>query len=166
MTCTALNNQVLNKKRTAEAMRTPGKYMQRGRFLLAASVALFLGACASEPSQGLYWGNYETSLYNLADNPTDRVQQRHLEALRNVVNVSNSRGWRPPPGAMLELAVYEQRLGNAGEYALLVNREYQLYPESHIFIHRWFPDVIILPQQNEVDQEADEAEPTNEENMS
>lgn len=40
----------------------------------------------------------------------------------------------------------EQQMGNHDAYALLVNREYHLYPESRLYIQRWFTDVMVTPQ--------------------
>ncbi|MCC5879509.1 MAG: DUF4810 domain-containing protein [Idiomarina sp.] len=128
------------------------------RSLLLACLVLTLAACASTaPRHGMYWGNYETSLYRLADAPDDRVQQQHLSNLRQVVNVSDSRGWPPPPGAMLELAMLELQMGNYDAYALLVNREYHLYPESRMYIQRWFTDVMVTPVVTEESEPADES---------
>ncbi|RUO27714.1 hypothetical protein CWE07_03630 [Aliidiomarina maris] len=116
------------------------------RVFVVALVTLGLSACAAQPpSTGMYWGNYETSLYTLANSPTDRVSQQHIGNLRNVVSVSDQRGWAPPPGAMLELAVLEAEAGNQAAYVELVIREYRLYPESRVYIHRWFPDVVVPP---------------------
>lgn len=109
-------------------------------------LTLLLSACASQPRQGMYWGNYEHSLYRLADDPGPRASSQHLSNLRQVIQVSDARGWPPPPGAMLELAVLEADLGNTETAAHLVNREYHLYPESRVFIRRWFSNVLILPQ--------------------
>lgn len=120
------------------------------RMLALAVVMLSLVACASGPRQpGMYWGNYEASFYQLADAPSDRVHQRHLANLRQVISVSDSRGWPPPPGAMLELAALEAQMGNREAYALLVNREYHLYPESRPYIRQWFSDVMLTVHGNE-----------------
>lgn len=113
------------------------------RALALAGLILTLAACATEPRQGMYWGNYEQSLYRVADAPNERVRQQHLANLRQIINVSDARGWPPPPGIMLELAALEAGLGNQEAYTLLVNREYHLYPESRPFIQRWFMDVMI-----------------------
>lgn len=120
------------------------------RMLALAALVLSLAACASGPRQpGMYWGNYEGSLYQLADAPSDRVHQRHIANLRQVISVSDSRGWPPPPGAMLELAALEAQMGNREVYALLVNREYHLYPESRPYIRQWFSDVMVTMRGNE-----------------
>lgn len=101
----------------------------------------------------MYWGNYEQSLYRVADAPNERVREQHLANLRQIINVSDARGWPPPPGIMLELAVLEANLGNQEAYALLVNREYHLYPESRPFIQQWFMDVMITAPEPHADEE-------------
>lgn len=115
-----------------------------GRYLWIALLVTLLSACASQQTRpGFYWGNYEQSLYTLTDNPGERASQRHFTNLRQVLSYSDARGMLPPPGAMLELATLEAQAGNQAAYVELVNREYQLYPESRVFIHRWFSDVTI-----------------------
>lgn len=132
-----------------------------GRLCAVALVALVLSGCASQQTRpGFYWGNYEQSLYSLADNPGDRASGQHLNNLRQVIRISDSRGMLPPPGAMLELAVLEANAGNQQAYLALVNREYQLYPESRQFIARWFNDVLITPiptdDASDIDEHTDE----------
>lgn len=123
------------------------------RSLALAFLVLTLAACATAPRQGMYWGNYEQSLYRVADAPNERVRQQHVTNLRQVISVSDTRGWPPPPGIMLELAALEAELGNQEAYALLVNREYHLYPESRPFIQQWFVDVMITARDPNVDEE-------------
>ncbi|RUO26794.1 DUF4810 domain-containing protein [Aliidiomarina minuta] len=111
------------------------------RFILLGFVLASLSACATQPSQGMYWDRYEDTLYNLERDGDSRAQERHLATLRRIVDTSENRGWRVPPGVYLELAVMEQELGNLSAYADYVNRERVLYPESRPFIERWFADV-------------------------
>ena len=128
------------------------------RVLSIAFLVLLLSACASQQARpGFYWGNYEQSLYTLTDNPGDRATQQHLNNLRQVLSYSDARGMMPPPGAMLELATLEAQAGNQTTYVELVNREYHLYPESRLFIQRWFGDVIITPDEA-TDEDAATAE--------
>lgn len=127
------------------------------RLLIVAGLVTTLAACATQSVRpGFYWGNYESSLYTLADNPGDRAMQQHLSALRHVIEYSDARGMMPPPGAMLELAALEGQFGNRGAYMALVNREFHLYPESRPFIRRWFNDVMITPQVNPGDDNGSE----------
>lgn len=119
--------------------------MSKFRFLLCAGLVVLLTACASHPERGMFWGNYEQTLYNLENDPSPRTQERHLQSLRNIVETSDNRGWAPPPGVLLELAVYEREFGRSELYAVYVNRERTLYPESHPFIQQWFADVVPPP---------------------
>lgn len=128
-----------------------------GRYLWIALLVTLLSACASQQTRpGFYWGNYEQSLYTLTDNPGERASQRHFTNLRQVLSYSDARGMLPPPGAMLELAALEAQAGNQAAYVELVNREYQLYPESRVFIHRWFSDVTIT-QLGAIDESTDDS---------
>lgn len=128
------------------------------RFILLGFVLAFLSACATQPTQGMYWDRYEETLYYLERDGDSRAQERHLATLRRIVDTSENRGWRVPPGVYLELAVMEQQLGNLGAYADYVNRERILYPESRPFIQRWFADVQ-PPEPEPVDEpEANERE--------
>lgn len=112
------------------------------RLVSCILLSLLLTACATSTRQGLYWGNYEQTLYNLQDEQDDSSRERHLASLRNIVEVSEHRGWRTPPGVYIELAVMEQTLGNHHLYAYYINRERTLYPEARPFIQRWFTDVL------------------------
>ncbi|MGX5915431.1 DUF4810 domain-containing protein [Aliidiomarina sp. Khilg15.8] len=116
---------------------------QRGIQLTGCIVlSLLLIGCAGTTRQGMYWGNYEQTLYNVQDEQDQRSRERHLASLRDIVAVSERRGWRVPPGVYIELAVMEQAIGNSQLYAYYVNRERALYPESRPFIQRWFGDVL------------------------
>ncbi|RUO33907.1 DUF4810 domain-containing protein [Aliidiomarina soli] len=139
----------------------------RLRHGLIISLCLLLSACASQPRQGMYWGSYESSYYELENTPGDQARQRHIDTLRNIVAVSDSRGWPPPPGTLLELANYERQLGNQQTYAYYVNRERQLYPESNLFIRRWFADVVppvVVPEPVVTDENDKPAGPATDQN--
>lgn len=114
----------------------------RAQLVSCILLSLLLSACATSTRQGLYWGNYEQTLYNLQDEQDDSSRERHLASLRNIVEVSERRGWRVPPGVYIELAVMEQALGNRDLYAYYINRERAQYPEAQPFIQRWFTDVL------------------------
>lgn len=118
-------------------MKGPGT-----RLVSCILLGLLLAGCATSTRQGLYWGDYEQTLFNLQDEQDNRSRERHLASLRNIVEVSERRGWRVPPGVYIELAVMEQALGNNDLYAYYINRERALYPESQPFIQRWFADVL------------------------
>lgn len=126
------------------------------RFILLGFALVMLSACATQPRQGMYWDRYEETLYNLERDGDSRAQERHLATLRRIVNTSEQRGWRVPPGVYLELAMMERELGNQGAYADYVNRERILYPESRPFIERWFADV--QPPEPEPIDEPDESQ--------
>lgn len=116
---------------------------------------LALAGCATGPSQGMYWDNYEQTLYTLQDEQDQRSRERHLATLRNIVEVSEGRGWRVPPGVFIELAVMERAMGNSALYAYYVNRERTLYPEAQPFIQRWFADVlppVVVPEEPQTEE--------------
>ena len=102
-------------------------------FLLFISVA-FIGCAQQKPMY--YWGNYSDTLYHAKKEPGVETLAKHKEALENIVEESNNRNLRVPPGVYAELGYLYAAQNNSKKAIELFSLEKTTYPESTIFMDR------------------------------
>ena len=106
--------------------------------MAAASIVLLLSACASQAPKGtLYWGDYSDTLYEYKQTPGEATLAAHMAELQRIIQVSDDREYRIPPGVSAELGMYFQRTGNPQQASALFTREQVLYPESIPFMTKF-----------------------------
>lgn len=104
-------------------------------FLLASLV--LLGGCAATVTEaGYYWGDYSQTLYKYTKDPNETTLAAHVAELEDIIETSNEKGLKVPPGIHAELGYIKARQGNdtlaMGHY----EKEMSLYPESRLFLER------------------------------
>ncbi len=98
--------------------------------LLAAALigGAVLAGCVSP------WSRYESSAYSVFRTPDPSTYDAHARLLQRVIARAERRGQKPPPGVCSECAYYLWRLDRADEAMLLLEKEWQYYPEAREFI--------------------------------
>lgn len=100
-------------------------------------LSVFFFGCAAQKQKPLYhWGNYSDSLYHAKKNPGEKSVMAHKEVLENIINESEKRNLRVPPGVYAELGYIYALLNNTKEAIRLFGLEKQTYPESTILMER------------------------------
>lgn len=100
---------------------------------------LALAGCAHQISEsGYYWGKYSSTYYAYLENPSNETADQHFASLTDIVEVSNEKGLKCPPGIYAEMAYIKQKQGKNDEARDYFNRELQLYPESKPFVEKLF----------------------------
>lgn len=101
-------------------------------FLVAASA---ISGCATQTSDAnLYWGNYSNTLYKVKKSPSESTKTAHEAELLKIVQVSEEKGLRVPPGVFAELAVLSAERGEESESQAYLSKETSLYPEAGTLI--------------------------------
>jgi hypothetical protein len=103
--------------------------------LFLSAAALFSG-CAGHKQQMYYWGDYSKTLYNCRKNPCKESLLKHKADLESIIEVSNKKSLRVPPGVYAELGYIYFRQNNKTEALRYFALEEKTYPESTIFMKR------------------------------
>ena len=83
-----------------------------------------------------YWGDYSNSLYYCRKNATEANLLKHKQVLENIVEESNKRDLRVPPGVYGELGYIYLRQNKNEEAIKYFELEERTYPESKVFMQR------------------------------
>lgn len=110
----------------------------RKYLLVFPLLALFIitGCTTTNVNTGYYWGNYSGTLYSLKTSPGEKSLSNHIKELQSIVDYSNKKGIRVPPGVHAELGY---RLAQNKQSSMAkdeLNKEIIAYPESRSFIER------------------------------
>jgi hypothetical protein len=103
---------------------------------LIVSAFVLLAGCATVTEAGYYWGKYSHTLYDYTKNPSDETLAAHVEELEEIINESNERELRVPPGIHAELGYIRARQGDNNVAMAHYESEMTLYPESRLFLER------------------------------
>ncbi|MEQ9396124.1 DUF4810 domain-containing protein [Haliea sp.] len=95
-----------------------------------------LVGCSTVTEAGYYWGNYSSTLYAYTKSPSDVTQLAHIETLQDIVDKSNEKGLRVPPGIFAELGYLSSKRNEVGLAIAYYDEEARLYPESKILLER------------------------------
>jgi hypothetical protein len=83
-----------------------------------------------------YWGNYSESLYTAKKAPGEESLRAHKQVLANIIEESQRRALRVPPGVYCEYGYLLIQEGRAADGAKYLDLEAQTYPESKVFVER------------------------------
>jgi hypothetical protein len=102
-------------------------------FLLLLIVFSMIG-CASQ--RMYYWGDYSNTLYAVRKDANDETLLKHQKALEQIIEESNSRNLRVPPGVYAELGYIYFRQNKNDIAVKYFDMEAKTYPESQVLMTR------------------------------
>jgi hypothetical protein len=105
------------------------------KIMLSFMPLLFCFGC-STTQQMYYWGDYSDSLYHSKKEPGVESLAKHKEVLENIVEESENRNLRIPPGVCAELGYLYAANNNTKKAIELFQMEKHIYPESTILMDR------------------------------
>jgi hypothetical protein len=105
-----------------------------GFFLLVFPLSFMAFGCAAPKMY--YWGEYSNSLYSCRKQATEANLIKHKQILENIIEESNKRDLRVPPGVYAELGYIYFRQNKNDEALKYFQLEERTYPESKVFIQR------------------------------
>ena len=94
----------------------------------------FIVGCAQE--RLYYWGNYSQTLYKYKKLPKEENLEAHKACLVQIIEESNKRNKRTPPGVCCEYGYILLREGKTQQALVYFEMEEKTYPESKVFIER------------------------------
>jgi len=103
---------------------------------LTIVLCLLLAGCSNISPGGYYWGKYSYTYHDLLKNPSDSTRAAHEKTLRDIIEKSEAKNLRTPPGIHAELGHLLTKAGKANEAQSQYQAEKRLYPESEIFLQR------------------------------
>lgn len=98
-------------------------------------VLLVVNGCATQERM-YYWGDYSRSLYDLRKDGTEENLLKHKLVLEKIVEASNQRNLRVPPGVYAELGFIYFRQNKTEEAIRYFELEERTYPESRLLMDR------------------------------
>jgi hypothetical protein len=110
--------------------------MKRGLLAFVALSFLTLHGCASISEAGYYWGNYAVTLYAYQKSPSPETLAQHEKELRDIIEYSDTKQLKVPPGIYAELGYIEQNRGDSATALRFYQEEMATYPESQAFLER------------------------------
>ena len=111
--------------------------------IAALSSLLLLSGCVTTPQNGLYWGNYSHTLYEVKKSGDENSFKKHMNELHKIISTSEKRNLKVPPGIFAELGQLYQKDNKPQEAMSFYQREVAAYPESKQLMSR-----IISHEQN------------------
>ena len=103
--------------------------------LIFIPLTLLVG-CSTVTEAGYYWGNYSSTLYAYTKAPSDTTELAHIESLNDIVDKSNEKGLKVPPGIFAELGYLSAKRNEENLAIAYYDEEARLYPESKIFLEK------------------------------
>jgi hypothetical protein len=94
----------------------------------------FILGCAQE--RLYYWGNYSQTLYKYKKQPKEENLEAHKACLVQIIEESNKRNKRTPPGVCCEYGYILLKEGKTQQALSYFEMEERNYPESKVFIER------------------------------
>jgi hypothetical protein len=108
--------------------------MKTRHVTLLLALALF-GGCAPS-AKTFFWGEYSSTLYDLKKNPDEKTLEAHKKALLLIMEESDKKKMKVPPGVYAEYGYILLKSGSEIEGMGFLDKETGLYPESVVFIER------------------------------
>jgi hypothetical protein len=102
------------------------------RFLPPLLGLLLLAGCATPPVN-YYYGNYSRTLYRSKKDNTPASLEKHRHSLEDIIQTSEKKGIRVPPGIYCEYAYLLAKEGSP-ESDRYFSLEIKTYPESERFV--------------------------------
>ncbi len=110
--------------------------------LAILSTILLLSGCAVQTSaSGYYWGNYSNTLYQVNKSPDENSISKHMRELQSIIEKSEGKNLKTPPGVFAELGMYYQKENKNEEALALYQKEISSYPESTALISKMISSV-------------------------
>ena len=108
------------------------------KVLYPALVGAMLGlaGCNTVSPAGYYWGDYSDTLYAYTKAPSSETLAAHTAELEDIIQESQERNLKVPPGIHAELGYIMANRGDSQQAVAHYQAEMQLYPESRLFIER------------------------------
>ena len=101
--------------------------------LMFLALSVVFSGCAMRP--GLYyWGDYPNSLYGWKKDATDDKAAAHRAELKKVIDTSDGKEMRVPPGVYCEYGYMLFLDGDEEQAVTFFQKEAETYPESGDFI--------------------------------
>ena len=97
------------------------------------SIAIFTN-CRPPFNETFFWGDYSSTLYDLKKNPDEKTLETHKQQILIILDESNKRNLRIPPGVLAEYGYILLKEGKEKEGFEYLDKEVVLYPESMVFI--------------------------------
>lgn len=104
-------------------------------FLTVLVSIVILSACTAHKKL-YYWGKYSSSLYSLKKAPGDENLQKYKQTLIEIINKSEKKNKKVPPGLYCEYAYILLKEGNVNDALNYFSLEEKTYPESKLFIEK------------------------------
>jgi hypothetical protein len=104
-------------------------------YLISLFLFLSITGCATQEPM-YYWGNYSSSLYKYKKQPNEENLKVHKACLINIIDESNKRNKKIPPGICCEYGYILLIEGNHKQALYYFEMEENNYPESKVFIDR------------------------------
>lgn len=99
---------------------------------LYSLLILIIVGCA--PQTMYYWGDYSNTLYKYKKDATPETLEKHKTELQDIINKSNEKGLRIPPGINAELGYIFLLQEQYDQAMIYLKKEKSTYPESSKFI--------------------------------
>ncbi len=109
---------------------------KKSLYLLIFCTAFLWFGCAAPRTSMYYWGGYSNSLYTCRITPSEENLIKHKQVLENIIEESNMRNLRVPPGVYSELGYIYFRENRNEEAIKYYEMEARIYPESAVFMQR------------------------------
>lgn len=106
------------------------------RFITVALAACGLLTACATPSIPYNWSGYSASLYALKKNPTDETLAAHKQVLTQVIQESEGKSMKVPPGIYAEYGYILVKEGKTEEGMKYLDLESQKFPEATVFVQR------------------------------
>jgi hypothetical protein len=105
------------------------------KLILLAGLLALLSGCVTTSIYN--WSNYSDSLYKTVANPGTESNVTHQETLLRIIEQSDQRNRRVPPGIYYELGYLMYRDGHPDEAATYFELEVATYPEAAVFVNSY-----------------------------
>ncbi len=104
-------------------------------------ICVLTSGCSSISHGGYYWGNYSYSYHELIKNPSKETRINHENSLREIIEKSDEKGIRVPPGIHAELGNLLSESNRTDEAIAHFEVEMSIYPESKVFLERLLQNI-------------------------
>ncbi len=101
------------------------------------SIFLFLIVTSCVQKKTLfYWGDYSNTLYDYKKTPNDENLVKHKEAIQDIIEKSEKKNMKVPPGIYCEYGYILAKEGMNLEAKKYFELEGNTYPESAVFMKK------------------------------
>ncbi|MDO6677694.1 DUF4810 domain-containing protein [Shewanella sp. 4_MG-2023] len=114
--------------------------LTKTKYLFIIAITFMFTGCASVTESGYYWGSYSETYYEYIKAPSEQSVTNHLNELNDIVNVSEKKGLKVPPGIYAEIGYITAKRGDKDSSINYYRQEAEFYPESKGFIERLITD--------------------------